>query len=63
MAEYVMYNKKTESLEFAFPEEHMGRSHEIINEIKNEFAYEPLTQDIISKMNALIDKKLKGNSV
>jgi len=61
MAEYITYNKKTGSLEFTFPEEYMERSNEIINEIRDEFAYEPLTQDSISRMNALIDKKLKND--
>ena len=59
MAEYVIYNKKTDSLEFIFPEEYMERSDEIINEIWDEFAYEPITQDLISRINAAIDKKIK----
>ena len=61
MAEYVTYNKKTGSLEFSFPEEYMERSNEIINEIWDEFAFEPLTEDLVSRMNALLDKKLKNN--
>lgn len=61
MAEYVAYNKKTESIEFNFPDEYMERSNEIIKEILDEFAYEPVTQDLISRMNGLIDKKLKNN--
>ncbi|MCL1864456.1 MAG: hypothetical protein FWF73_01445 [Spirochaetes bacterium] len=61
MAEYVAYNKKTGSLEFTFPEEYTERSNEIINEIWDEFAYEPITQDLISRMNTLIDKKLKSS--
>ena len=61
MTEYIIYNKKTGSLEFFFPEEYTERSNEIINEIREEFAYEPLTQNLVSRMNALIDKKLKDN--
>jgi hypothetical protein len=58
MAEYVSFDIKTETVNFALPEEHKNRSAEILDELKVEFGYESITPDLIFKMNASIKQKL-----
>lgn len=61
MSKYISYDPKTESLELSLPEEFKDRSESILQQLMEEFGFEPVTPELVLKMEKFILEKLEEN--
>lgn len=58
MADHVTYNRETGSIEVSLPDEFSSLYQEIVRELMDAFGYDPITPDLLVKMNLFVMEKL-----